>query len=306
MPNAGAMAQVSRPFQIALAAFVLLAGVWFIALHRPGSSSSGPSSSPASPASASAPATPKVSANGAGSPGASTPVYHGSAPGVEGLTRAIDRAHGAVATSEQNAQQLQQKSAQASEVGAGETGAAPAAGTATPAAPSIHAGAGTTATTVHRAGTSTTTVHHAGAATTIVRHSATKTYTTTVHRTAKAPAPVSATAVANAQAAMLQGELKHGQTVLLLFWNPKSTDDMSVKKEAQAVVAHSKGKVVLHVALPEQVGQYGSVTRGVQVFQTPTLLLIDSKGLAVTMTGLMDQYAIQQGLVEAQHGSAGV
>jgi hypothetical protein len=303
------MAQVSRPFQIALAAFVLFAGVWFIALHRPGSSNSGSASSPSSAAPAS-PATPKVSANGAGSPGASTPVYHGSAPGVEGLTRAIDRAHGAVATSEQNAQQLQNKSAQASEAGAGGSTAsvAPAAGGA---APSTHAGAGVTATTVHattvhHAGTSTTVVHKAGSATTTVHHVATKTYTTTVHRTVKTPAPVSATAVVNAQAAVLQGELKQGKTVLLLFWNPKSTDDVSVKKEAQAVAAHSKGKVVLHVALPAQVGQYGSVTRGVQVFQTPTLLLIDSRGLAVTMTGLMDQYAIQQGILEAKHGSAGV
>jgi hypothetical protein len=301
------MAQVSRPFQIALAAFVLFAGVWFIALHRPGSSSSGSGSSPSSPAPASPAATPKASANGAGSPGASTPVYHGSAPGVEGLTRAIDRAHGAVATSEQNAQQLQNKSAQASEAGAGGTTASAAAGTA-PAgtsAPSTHASAGVATTTVHHAGTNTTTVHHAVTGTTTA-HTVTKTYTTTVHKTVKASAPVNATAIVNAQAAVLQAELKHGQTVLLLFWNPKSTDDASVKKEAQAVAAHSKGKVVLHVALPAQVGRYGSVTRGVQVFQTPTLLLIDSRGLAVTMTGLMDQYAIQQGILEAKHGSSGV
>ncbi len=294
------MAQVSRPFQIALAAFVLFAGVWFIALHRPGSSSSGQGGSPSSPAPAGPAATPKVSANGAGSPGASTPVYHGSAPGVEGLTRAIDRAHGAVATSEQNAQQLQNKSAQASEAGAGST-AAPTAGASAPST-----GAGATATTVHHAGTSATIVHHSGTGSTTVHHTGAKTYTTTVHRTVKTTAPVNATAVVNAQAAVLQGELKHGKTVLLLFWNPKSTDDVSVKKEAQAVAAHSKGKVALHVALPAQVGQYGSVTRGVQVFQTPTLLLIDSRGLAVTMTGLMDQYAIQQGILEAKHGSAGV
>lgn len=120
------------------------------------------------------------------------------------------------------------------------------------------------------------------------------------------PGPVSANAVSNAQAAVLQGELKHGQTVMLLFWNPKSSDDAAVKREAQAVAAHSHGEVVLHVALPAQVSRYGSVTRGVQVLQTPTLLLIDRKGLAVTMSGLMDQYAIGQGILEAKHGSAGV
>jgi len=272
------MAQVSRPFQIALAAMVLLAGVWFIALHRPGSGSSSSSgSSPAGPSSSSS----------SGAPGASTPVYHGAAPGVEGLTRAIDKAHGAVATSEQNAQQLQQKSAHASEPGA--------SGAAVPSTTGAAQAGATSATSNHAgtaAGVTATTVHHAG----------TKTYTTTVHTTAKSkPGPVSANAVSNAQAVVLQSELGHGQTVLLLFWNPKSSDDVSVRKEAQAVAAHSKGKVVLHVALPAQVGQYGSVTRGVQVLQTPTLLLVDKRGLAVTMTGLMDQYAIQQGILEAKH-----
>jgi hypothetical protein len=286
MPNAGAMAQVSRPFQIALAAMVLLVGVWFIALHRPGSGSGASGGS--------APTGPSSSSS-SGAPGASTPVYHGAAPGVEGLTRAIDKAHGAVATSEQNARQLQKKSAQASEAGGGaaSTTGAPQTGASAPAS---HAGA---------AGTSATTVHHSSAGTTVHRAGA-KTYTTTVHTTKGKPGPVSANAVSNAQAAVLQSELKHGQTVLLLFWNPKSTDDASVKKEAQAVAARSHGKVVLHVALPAQVSRYGSVTRGVQVLQTPTLLLIDKRGLAVTMTGLMDQYAIAQGIVEAKHGSAGV
>jgi hypothetical protein len=263
------MAQVSRPFQIALAALVLFIGVWFIALHRPGSSPGSSSSSPAA-----APSASSNSSSSGGAPGASTPVYHGSAPGVEGLTRAIDKAHGAVASTEQNAKQLQDKSEAASQSSpAQQTGASATVPTAT----------------VHH---SVTTVHHAGA----------KTYTTTVHATVKTkPARVNATAVSDAQAAILQSELKHGQTVLLLFWNPKSTDDVSVRREAQAVAARMKKKVALHVALPAQVGQYGSVTRGVQIYQTPTLLLIDKKGLAVTMTGLMDQYAIQQGIIEAQH-----
>jgi hypothetical protein len=285
MPNAGAMAQVSRPFQIALAAFVLFAGVWFIALHKPGSSGSSPSSPPA-PAASPAPATPKVSANGAGSDGASTPVYHGAAPGVEGLTRAIDRAHGAVATSEQNAQQLGQDSAKASESTPAEAGAA----TPNAAAPNA----------------STTVVHHAAAGTTTtVRHSATKT-SVTVHKTVTPKSSAArAEALANVTAVVLKAEINSGQTVLLLFWNSKSTDDAAVFKEALKVVAHGKGKVVLHVAQPEQVSQYGSVTRGVQIFQTPTLLLFDKKGLAVTMTGLMDKYAIEQGIAEAKSGSVG-
>ncbi len=292
------MAQVSRPFQIALAAFVLFAGVWFIALHRPGSSSSGPGSSPSSPAPASpAASTPKVSANGAGSPGASTPVYHGAAPGVEGLTRAIDRAHGAVAESEQNAHQLQQNSAKASESTPAEASnvAAPSAA-APPSAAASHTAAPSTSTTVH---------HSAAGTTTTVRHSATKT-SVTVHRTVAPKAhQVSAAALTNVTAAVLKAEINSGRTVLLLFWNPKSSDDVAVFKETLKVVAHGKGKLVLNVATAEQVSQYGSVTRGVQVYQTPTLLLFDKKGLAVTLTGLVDGYAIEQGIAEAKSGSVG-
>jgi hypothetical protein len=100
------MAQISRPFQIALAVVVLFAGVWLFALQgRFTSSSNGSSgsSAPASSASSSSPAP--VSASSATAKpvahaharGASSHIYHGSAPGLEGLTRDVSRAHEAVA-----------------------------------------------------------------------------------------------------------------------------------------------------------------------------------------------------------------
>ena len=92
------MAQLSRPFQIALAAMGVLVAVWFVALRGHSSSSSGSGGTPQAH-SQPAPAAAK--------PGAASPIYHGSAPGVEGLTRAIAKAHGAVALSERNARSLQ-------------------------------------------------------------------------------------------------------------------------------------------------------------------------------------------------------
>src|SRR5207248_1849099 len=120
------MSQLSRPYQIALGAIALLGAVWLLALRGHSSSSSGPSSSTAgsSPAHASAPAT---------QPGASTPVVHGTAPGVEGLTRAINKAHAAVAESERNAKQLAQKSEHAS---------SSSSSSSSPAGTSANAGAG--------------------------------------------------------------------------------------------------------------------------------------------------------------------
>ena len=91
------MAQISRPFQIAALALVLFVAVWFVALHGHSSTSGSGSSAPSTP--------PHSAAAQAQKAAAPTPVYHGAAPGVSGLTRAIDKAHGAVATSQQNAKQ---------------------------------------------------------------------------------------------------------------------------------------------------------------------------------------------------------
>ncbi len=191
---------------------------------------------------------------------------------MEGLSRAIDRAHGAVATSEQNARQLQEKSAQASEEAAPATGASGAStsGASATSAPTA---------AVHKIAPHTPAVVHGSAASAALR-------------------------VQAAQQAELKKELAQGKTVLLLFWNPKSTDDVEVRKQMQAVVAHLKGKVAAHVALAGQVGQYGSVTRDVQIYQTPTLLIVGKQGLAVTLTGLVDGYAIEQGILEAKKASS--
>jgi hypothetical protein len=98
------MTQLSRPYQIALVTLALLVLVWFAALHGRRPNSGGGSGS--SPASSSAPAAPSaaVQAKAAAAP---THVYHGAAPGVGGLTRAIDKAHGTVAQSQREAHRVE-------------------------------------------------------------------------------------------------------------------------------------------------------------------------------------------------------
>src|SRR6478736_5391653 len=100
------MTQISRPFQIALAAVAVLGVVWVLALHGHSSNSTQPASQ---------------SSGGGNSAASPSKIYHGSAPGVEGLTRAVDKAHGAVATSQQNAKELEEKSAAASSANAPST-----------------------------------------------------------------------------------------------------------------------------------------------------------------------------------------
>jgi len=270
MPNAGRMAQLSRPYQIGLAALGVFALAWFAVLHRPGSSPSEPASAPSPHVSASTPSTASSGSSGAkGGAGASTPTYNGAAPGVAGLTRDIAKAHGAVAQSEKNAAELQSKSAQASNE---------AASSSASAVPAKHAAAGVSAATAKAV----------------------------AHKPAPTHANSSASGAAQqaAEQVVLQRELKQGKTVLLLFWNPKSSDDQSVRQALRGVSAHAGGKVAVHVAQAGQVGRYGSMTKDVQVLQTPTLLVVGRKGLAVTITGLVDQYAIEQAILEAKQASA--
>jgi len=250
------MTQISRPFQIALAAAGLILAVWFVALR--GHSSSSESSTPA----ASTPAA--SSSSGAAKPGAGGSVYHGSAPGVEGLTKDIQKARGAVATSERNAKQLEEKSAQAS--ASGETG-----GSAASASSSAGARNAPPATRSRsRQGSGAAASGHARAL-----------GTQNMQRT-------------------VEGELKRGKLVAILLWNPAGTVDQRVKGELNSVARSYKGKLAVHSALPKQVGAFGSFTRAIQIYSTPTILIVNKHGQATTVAGLTDAFSLKQAIQEAR------
>jgi hypothetical protein len=261
------MAQLSRPFQIALAAMALFAIVWLLALrgHSGGTSGSGSSS----------PAPSQTSG--------SSSVYHGSAPGVEGLTRDLAKAHGAVTTSEQNAKKLAEQSARASggTASATPTSTSPAAKASAPAASAP--AAASKASAGHRA--SKTTTSHAPAA-------------KPLHSGATAPTAAAKTPPMQAK---VEAELKQGKVVTILFWNPRATDDAAVRRQLRSVAGKLDGAIAVHDALAGQVGSFGSIIRGVQVFGTPTILLINKHGLAQTLTGYTDAYSIEQAITEVRH-----
>jgi hypothetical protein len=283
MPKLGEMAQLSRPFQIALVGVCLLAGVWFFALQGRSTSTGGSGSAPA--VTTSTPSVTKATSTGASQTAATAAVvarakaeaktghiYHGSVPGLEGLTRDIARAHGAVAA-----------------IGASPSG---------PASKGERAGSSaataTTATPTHAktpASAATTTPTKAVTAT--PTKTATVTPTSTAHKTASA----SVSASLSGQHAV-EADLAKGDVVVLLFWNPSGTDDVSVHRAVQAV------KSVKHVAVQEasasQVASFGSITRGVQVYTTPTLLVVNKQGHAIVLTGVQDAFSIEQAINEAR------
>jgi hypothetical protein len=243
------MTQISRPFQIVLAAFALFVAVWFVALRAHNSSTTGGSSS------------------GASSSSSAT------------VTHPTSAAHAKVKT------------------------------TATTTTTRVHHSANGAAVTVKRSVSSAaghTTVRH----TTAVHSNTTAGHTTVVRTTAVKHTPPAAkpvpaktkpaTGTPGMQIAV-EHELQQGKTVLILFWNSKGADDVAVHNELPAVQRSLGGKVAVHYASANQVGEYGTITHAVQVNQTPTLLIVNPHGQTTTLTGLTDSFSIEQSISEANH-----
>jgi hypothetical protein len=297
MPKGLEMAQLSRPYQIVLAVLVLFALVWFVAL-RPGGGSSSSSSSSQTPAassagshssatSGSASASSAPSDGSSASPAAPTHIYHGPAPGVEGLTRDIAKARHAVAESQHNAQELQSKSAQASgEVTSGGGSAAPASQSST--------GAAASASTA-KAGASST---KAGAST------AKATTGTSAAKHGSAAGAGSHSAVPADEAAA-EAALAQGKTAVVLFWNDRAADDQRVHEQLQKL-AGADHKLAVQYARPSEVASFGSFTRTAQVVATPTVLIVNRKREVTTLTGLTDMFSVHQAIVDATAGSGRV
>jgi len=263
------MAQISRPFQIALVVVVLVAGVWLFVLHGNSNNTNTPSAANSSPvvtSSVSPGSTPSV--HHPASTHASTSSAHPShTHSLGGLSRAVEAAHKAAATSK------------------------------------------------HK---STAATH---AATTVPATSATP---ATKAKTTVAPHGTTAALASPAGQREVEGELKQGKIAVLLFWNPAGSDDVVVHNELQLLLKlHSAARkakakaqefrhaekffgleldkqIAVHEAHANQVADYGTVTRGVQIYGTPTLLVINPKGKVITITGITDAYSIEQAIEEAR------
>jgi hypothetical protein len=274
MPNEGAMAQLSRPYQIGLAAVAVLAAAWLLLLQGGHSSSpSAPSTAQVSPAPTHTVTAAAAPARAASEGTAGSATGHGSASSLGGLGKAVEKARGAVATSKAQEKQLAERSDQASSVTLSKTTSTPAAA----AAPATAAGP-----------------------------TASKTTSVTVAKTAnpvrtKSPAPTAANrGNARARQHLVEAQLAQGKIAVILFWNPKGSDDRSVQGALRSFRGF-RSRVALNEALPGQVASFGSITRGVQVYGTPTLLFINKQHKVITLTGLQDRYAIAQAIAEARH-----
>jgi hypothetical protein len=256
------MAQISRPFQIALGAVLVLALVWMFAVRAH-------NSNPSQAASVGAPAPRIVSKTereaAARRDAARRTEARRHAPATHKTSLAAHRTttHTTVAVAHKTS-----PSSSRTVVGSHRT----TTGT--------HKSASVSHKTVVRSST------HA------VSHSNTDPHRTVTTRHARP-----------AEQIAVEAELAHGKTVMLVFWNPHSSVDQEVHSQAGALVSGSKGAVVMHSALANQVNMFGSITEVVRVYQTPTILIVNSHGVVSTLTGLTEVFALQQAVREAQHAS---
>ncbi len=107
---------------------------------------------------------------------------------------------------------------------------------------------------------------------------------------------------------LVEGELKAGQVVIVLFWSRQGAVDAAVHRQLVALQAVNARyaparfkDIAVHYSSAAEVGDYGTITRSLQVLQTPTLLVISPSGKTKTLTGLIDAYAIEQAIAEALH-----
>lgn len=260
------MAQLSRPFQLALVAVMVLAFASVLALHAHGSN-------PSEPAPASAP----------------TPSSVARAAKDAAAHRRADRRSATHKTQASMHRAVAQKTVVHKTVVATHTTASDAHTRAQVHHKVVVAPTRKTATFPHK----TTSVSHK----VVVTHST---------HAASAPSSHSDSSASKqrqrpAGQLVVEAELAQGKTVMLVFWNPSSSVDQEVHSQASALVSGSKGAVVMHSALASQVDTFGSITEIARVYQTPTILIVNRRGVVSTLTGLTEVFALQQAVREAQH-----
>jgi hypothetical protein len=91
------------------------------------------------------------------------------------------------------------------------------------------------------------------------------------------------------------------KVVVLLFWNPKGSDDRSVKQAVDGLPKRG-GKVAVFTDSLDDIARYARVTIPTNVRQTPTLVVVDRNGRAQVATGYHDAASIEQYVVDALRG----
>jgi hypothetical protein len=99
--------------------------------------------------------------------------------------------------------------------------------------------------------------------------------------------------------------LRKNKVLVLLFWNGKSADDKAVRA-ALKKVDRWNGRVSVQVASIRKISKYGRISRGVDVDQSPTIVITDPEMRAETLVGYVDTVSIDQAVVDAFRNTTGL
>ena len=113
-----------------------------------------------------------------------------------------------------------------------------------------------------------------------------------------AAAPKAKPAVATDPTKPLLSALDAKKAVVMLFYNRAGIDDRAVRKAVAATARHH-GKVVVKAVPVSKVGRYEAITRGAQVFQSPTVLVIAPDRKARAIVGFTTKAELDQAIADA-------
>jgi hypothetical protein len=122
-------------------------------------------------------------------------------------------------------------------------------------------------------------------------------------QTAAPGAPVT-NAVLKALPKDVRGAVKHHKVLVMLFYNNRSYDDRAVRRELSQVDRYGK-QVFVDAHWIKSVGRYQAITGGVNVDQSPTVVVVDRNLKAQTLVGYVDHETINQLVVDALRASGG-
>jgi cytoskeletal protein RodZ len=126
--------------------------------------------------------------------------------------------------------------------------------------------------------------------------------TTGTGATAATPKAATATDASDPSTPLLRA-LDGDRAVVLMFSDGRSADDRAVR-DAVGRVSTRGGRVVVKVASVRDVGRYQAITRGVQINETPTVLVINAAHTARAITGLTSTGELDQAAGDALHAAS--
>jgi hypothetical protein len=117
-------------------------------------------------------------------------------------------------------------------------------------------------------------------------------------KSAKDKAKAAKPKAADDRSAPLLRALERDRAVVLLFFNKRGIDDKAVRR-AVADVDRRDGRVVVKALPVSQIGRYQAITRGVQVLQAPTALVIAPGKTAKPIVGYTTTAELDQAVGDA-------